>query len=134
MTVGACAAVSSFSHPPLRSASGERGLRARVRGPGPPASRSCRAGSRSGRRSSSVVEFDGSGKLSPRPDWAADAAQNVDAAVAARVTANGGRTFVAADVAHTDVAYGDFRRWSSGALQEIAASSMAAGRRRTGRW
>ena len=67
-----------------------------------------------------VVEFDGNGNLAPRPDWAADAAQNVDAAVAARVTANGGRIFVAADVAHTDVAYGDFRRWSSGALQEIA--------------
>jgi hypothetical protein len=73
-----------------------------------------------GPASVSVVEFDGNGRLAPRPDWAADAAQNVDAAVAARVTANGGRTFVAADVAHTDVAYGDFRRWSAGALQEIA--------------
>jgi hypothetical protein len=68
----------------------------------------------------SVVEFDGNGNLAPRADWAAAAAQNVDAAVAARVTANGGRTFVAADVAHTDVTYADFRRWSSGALQEIA--------------
>src|SRR3954470_16575923 len=68
----------------------------------------------------SVVEFDGNGNLVPRPDWSADAAQNVDDAVGARVTANGGRTFVAADVAHTDVAYGDFRRWSAGALQEIA--------------
>jgi hypothetical protein len=68
----------------------------------------------------SVVEFDGNGNLAPRADWSAAAAQNVDAAVAARVIANGGRTFVAADVAHTDVTYGDFRHWSSGALQEIA--------------
>ena len=85
----------------------------------------------------SVVEFDGSGKLAPRPDWAADAAQNVDAAVAARVTANGGRTFVAADVAHTDVAYGDFRRWSSGALQEIAGKidgSRASAHRSVADW
>jgi hypothetical protein len=85
----------------------------------------------------SVVEFDGSGKLSPRPDWAVDAAQNVDAAVAARVTANGGRTFVAADVAHTDVAYGDFRRWSSGALQEIAGKidgTRASAHRSVGDW
>ena len=85
----------------------------------------------------SVVEFDGSGKLAPRPDWAADAAQNVDAAVAARVTANGGRTFVAADVAHTDVTYGDFRRWSSGALQEIAGQldgSRASAHRSVADW
>ena len=67
-----------------------------------------------------IVEFDGGGNLTPRTDWAADAQQNVDAAVAARVTASGGRTFVPADVAHTDVPYGDFRRWSSGALQDIA--------------
>lgn len=67
-----------------------------------------------------VVEFDGNGNLLPRADWAATAAQNVDAAVAARVIASGGRIFVAADVAHTDVTYGDFRHWSSGALQEIA--------------
>ena len=68
----------------------------------------------------SVVEFDGNGNLAPRADWAAAAAQNVDAAVVARVGANGGRIFVPADVAHTDVPYGDFRHWSSGALQEIA--------------
>jgi len=69
----------------------------------------------------SVFEFDRSGGLAPRADWTGAAAQNVDDAVAARVAASGGgRTFVAADVAHTDVPYGDFRRWSSGALQEIA--------------
>jgi hypothetical protein len=68
----------------------------------------------------SVFEFDRSGGLAQRADWTADAAQNIDAAIAARVAASGGRTFVAADVAHTDVPYGDFRRWSSGALQEIA--------------
>ena len=85
----------------------------------------------------SVVEFDGNGKLAPRADWAAAAAQNVDAAVAARVTANGGRTFVVADVAHTDVAYGDFRRWSSGALQEIAGKltgSRASDHRSVADW
>ena len=84
-----------------------------------------------------VVEFDGSGNLAPRADWAATAAQNVDAAVAARVIANGGRIFVAADVAHTDVAYGDFRRWSSGALQEIAgklAGSRASDHRSVSDW
>jgi hypothetical protein len=85
----------------------------------------------------SVVEFDGSGRLAPRPEWAATAAENVDAAVAARVTANGGRTFVAADVAHTDVTYGDFRHWSSGTLQEIAgklAGNRASDHRSVADW
>jgi len=68
----------------------------------------------------SVFEFDRSGGLAQRADWTSAAAQNVDDAIAARVAASGGRTFVPADVAHTDVSYGDFRRWSSGALQEIA--------------
>ena len=85
----------------------------------------------------SIVEFDGSGSLAPRADWAATAAQNVEAAVAARVVANGGRTFVAADVAHTDVPYGDFRRWGSGALQEIAGKltgSRASDNRSVADW
>src|SRR3954470_6981718 len=86
----------------------------------------------------SVVEFDGNGNLVPRPDWSADAAQNVDDAVGARVAANGGRTFVAADAAHTDVSYGDFRHWSSGALQEIAGtldgSRASGGHRSVSEW
>jgi hypothetical protein len=85
----------------------------------------------------SVVEFDGNGKLTPRADWAAAATQNVDAAIAARVTANSGRAFVAADVAHTDVTYGDFRHWSSGALQEIAgklAGTRASDHRSVADW
>ena len=85
----------------------------------------------------SVVEFDGNGNLAPRADWAATAAQNVDGAVAARVIANGGRTFVAEDVAHTDVTYGDFRHWSSGALQEIAGKltgSRASDNRSVADW
>ena len=84
-----------------------------------------------------IVEFDGNGNLPPRADWAAAAGQTVDAAVAARVVASGGRTFVAADVAHTDVTYGDFRHWSSGALQEIAgklAGSRASAHRSVADW
>lgn len=68
----------------------------------------------------SVFEFDASGGLKQRDDWAYDAARNVDAAIAARVGRAAGRTFVAADVAHTDVTSDDFRHWSSKALQEIA--------------
>jgi len=70
----------------------------------------------------SVVEFDPSGGLKPRSDWTYDASQNVDAALAARVKHGGGRTFVAADVAHTDVTSDDFRHWGSRTLQEIAAA------------
>jgi hypothetical protein len=68
----------------------------------------------------SVFEFEASGGLKPRNDWTYDASQNVDAAVAARVKGHGGRMFVAADVAHTDVTSDDFRHWASAALQEIA--------------
>jgi hypothetical protein len=70
----------------------------------------------------SVFEFDPSGGLKPRSDWTYDAGQNVDAAIAARVKHAGGRTFVAADVAHTDVTSDDFRHWASKTLQEIAAA------------
>jgi hypothetical protein len=70
----------------------------------------------------SVFEFDPSGGLKPRSDWTYDAGQNVDAALAARVKHGGGRTFVAADVAHTDVTSDDFRHWASKTLQEIAAA------------
>jgi hypothetical protein len=90
-----------------------------------------------GPSSVSVFEFGGDGSLTSRPDWTGDAAQNVDAAVAARVTANGGRTFVPEDVAHTDVSYGDFRRWASGALQEIAgalAGTRASAHRSVSEW
>jgi len=90
-----------------------------------------------GPSSVSVFEFGGDGSLASRPDWTGDAAQNVDAAVAARVTVNGGRTFVPEDVAHTDVPYGDFRRWASGALQEIAgalAGTRASAHRSVGEW
>ncbi|HEY5448335.1 MAG TPA: hypothetical protein VIQ54_06270 [Polyangia bacterium] len=68
----------------------------------------------------SVFEFDANGGLKKREDWMFDAARNVDAAVAARVKRTGGRTFVAPDVAHTDVAADDFRHWTSATLQEIA--------------
>jgi hypothetical protein len=68
----------------------------------------------------SVFEFDANGGLKQRADWTYDASRNVDAAVGARVTRSGGRTFVAPDVAHTDVTSDDFRHWSSTALQEIA--------------
>jgi hypothetical protein len=85
----------------------------------------------------SVVEFDGSGSLKPRADWTYDAAVNVDAAVAARVQRAGGRTFVPADVAHTDVTSDDFRHWSSATLQEIAgkiAGTTSSPRRSVGEW
>jgi hypothetical protein len=85
----------------------------------------------------SVFEFGGDGSLTSRPDWASDAAKNVDVAVAARVTGNGGRTFVPEDVAHTDVPYGDFRRWTSAALQEIAgalAGTRASAHRSVAEW
>ena len=90
-----------------------------------------------GPSSVSVFEFGGDGSLTSRPDWTGDAAQNVDAAVAARVTMNGGRTFVPEDVAHTDVPYDDFRRWASGALQEIAgalAGTRASAHRSVAEW
>ena len=90
-----------------------------------------------GPSSVSVFEFGGDGSLTSRPDWTGDAAQNVDAAVTARITVNGGRTFVPEDVAHTDVPYGDFRRWASGALQEIAgalAGTRASAHRSVGEW
>ena len=70
----------------------------------------------------SVFEFEASGGLKQRADWTYDATQNVDAAVAARVKRGGGRTFVPADVAHTDVTSDDFRHWASAALQEIAGT------------
>ena len=70
----------------------------------------------------SVFEFEASGGLKQRADWTYDASQSVDAAVAARVKRGGGRTFVAADVAHTDVTSDDFRHWGSAALQEIAGT------------
>jgi hypothetical protein len=73
----------------------------------------------------------------PRADWTHDAARNVDAAVAAWVERGGGRTFVAADVAHTDVTSDDFRHWASAALQEIAgkiAGTRASPRRSVGEW
>jgi hypothetical protein len=85
----------------------------------------------------SVVEFDGSGSLKPRADWTYDATMNVDAAVAARVQRAGGRTFVPADVAHTDVTSDDFRHWSSRTLQEIAgriAGTHASGHKSVGEW
>jgi hypothetical protein len=69
-----------------------------------------------------IFEFGGDGKLTPRPDWTRAAAKQVDAAVGGRVAGNGGRVFVAEDVAHTDVGYGDFRHWSNAALQEVAAT------------
>jgi hypothetical protein len=75
-----------------------------------------------GPASVSIFEFGADGALTSRPDWTGDAVKNVDAAVAARVALNGGRTFVPEDVAHTDVTYGDFRHWTSGALQEIAGA------------
>jgi hypothetical protein len=84
-----------------------------------------------------VFEFDAAGTLKPRGDWTYDANQNVDAAVAARVKQRGGRTFVAADVAHTDVTSDDFRHWASGALQEIAgqvAGSKPSAHRSVGEW
>ena len=68
----------------------------------------------------SVFEFDPSGGLKPRSDWTYDAGQNVDAALAGRLEHGGGRPFVGADVAHTDVTSDDFRHWASKALQEIA--------------
>ena len=68
----------------------------------------------------SVFEFDGNGGLKQRADWTYDAGRNVDAAVGSRVARGGGRTFVAPDVAHTDVTSDDFRHWTSTALQEIA--------------
>jgi hypothetical protein len=67
-----------------------------------------------------VFEFDANGGLTPHAEWTRTAAKHVDAAVAARAVSGGGRRFVPEDVAHTDVTYGDFRRWSNGALQEIA--------------
>ena len=70
----------------------------------------------------SVFEFEASGGLKQRSDWTYDASQTVDAAVAARVKRGGGRTFVPADVAHTDVTSDDFRHWGSAALQEIAGT------------
>ena len=70
----------------------------------------------------SVFEFEASGGLKQRADWTYDASQNVDAAVAARVKRGGGRTFVPADVAHTDVTSDDFRHWASASLQEIAGT------------
>jgi hypothetical protein len=85
----------------------------------------------------SVVEFDAGGGLKPRADWTHDATLNVDAGVAERVKRGGGRTYVAADVAHTDVTSDDFRRWASGALQEIAgkiAGTRASPRRSVGEW
>jgi hypothetical protein len=44
----------------------------------------------------------------------------VEAVLAVVVKGGGGRTFVADDVAHTDVSADDFRHWASRALQEIA--------------
>lgn len=85
----------------------------------------------------SVFEFEANGNLTPRADWTRAAAKHVDAAVAARVTSGGGRRFIPEDVAHTDVTYGDFRHWSSGALQEIAgklAGRTASPRRSVGEW
>jgi len=85
----------------------------------------------------SVVEFDGSGGLKPRSDWTYDATMNVDAAVGARVQRAGGRAFVPADVAHTDVTSDDFRHWTSRALQEIAgriAGTHASAQRSVGEW
>ena len=73
----------------------------------------------------SVFEFDANGGLKKRDDWMYDAARNVDAAVAARVKRTGGRTFVAPDVAHTDVAADDFRHWTSATLQEIAGTKSS---------
>jgi hypothetical protein len=85
----------------------------------------------------SVFEFDANGGLKQRGDWTYDAAANVDGAVAARVARDGGRTFVAADVAHTDVTSDDFRHWSSTSLQEIAgkiAGSKASAHQSVGEW
>ena len=85
----------------------------------------------------SIFEFGADGSLTPRPEWTADAAKNVNAAVSTRVTLNGGRTFVPEDVAHTDVTYGDFRHWASGALQEIAgalAGTRPSPHRSVGEW
>jgi len=85
----------------------------------------------------SVVEFDASGGLKRRDDWTYDAARNVDAAVAARVTRAGGRTFAAPDVAHTDVAADDFRHWTSATLQEIAgeiAGTKSSPHKSVGDW
>jgi hypothetical protein len=85
----------------------------------------------------SVFEFDANGGLEQRADWTYDAAANVDGAVAARVKRAGGRTFVAADVAHTDVTSDDFRHWTSAALQEIAAKiagTKASPHQSVGEW
>jgi hypothetical protein len=85
----------------------------------------------------SVFEFEGSGSLTPRADWTYSAVRNVDEAVTARITGLGGRAFVPDDVAHTDVPYGDFRRWSSRALQEIAgkiAGTRASPHRSVAAW
>jgi hypothetical protein len=90
-----------------------------------------------GPASTSIFEFGADGSLTPRPDWTADAAKNVDAAIASHVTLNGGRAFVPEDVAHTDVPYGDVRRWTSGALQEIAgalAGTRASAHRSVAEW
>jgi hypothetical protein len=85
----------------------------------------------------SVFEFDTGGGLKPRADWRYDAALNVEAALEARIKRGGGRAFVAADVAHTDVTSDDFRHWSSGALQEIAgkiAGTKSSARRSVSEW
>jgi hypothetical protein len=85
----------------------------------------------------SVFEFDASGALKPRNDWTYDATQAVDAAVGARIKRGGGRTFVAADVAHTDVTSDDFRHWVSTSLQEIAgkiAGTKPSARQSVGEW
>jgi hypothetical protein len=90
-----------------------------------------------GPASVAIFEFGADGSLTSRPDWTGDALKNVDAAVSARVTLNGGRTFVPEDVAHTDVTYGDFRHWTSGALQEIAgalAGTRASPHRSVAEW
>jgi hypothetical protein len=84
-----------------------------------------------------VFEFDGNGGLKQRQDWTYDAGRNVDAAVGARVGRNGGRTFVAPDVAHTDVTSDDFRHWTSSALQEIAgkvAGTKTSAHQSVGDW
>jgi hypothetical protein len=85
----------------------------------------------------SVFEFDANASLKPRGDWTYDANRNVDAAVAARVKQGGGRPFVAADVAHTDVTADDFRHWTSVALQEIAgkiAGTKSSPHQSVGEW
>jgi len=85
----------------------------------------------------SVFEFDASASLKPRSDWTYDAARNVDAAVGARVKRGGARTFVAADVAHTDVTSDDFRHWTSTTLQEIAgkiSGTKSSARQSVGEW